>query len=81
MADQKLADQIVEMQELTDKIEVVTHKVKEVKDRVKGGALEVENLRIQRAEVEKSVKADVDDGKWLPLYDWLASPHRRIPPV
>ncbi|PBK94860.1 hypothetical protein ARMGADRAFT_1045654 [Armillaria gallica] len=58
MADQKLADQIVEMQELTDKIEAVTHKVKEVKDRVKGGALEVESLRIQRAEVEKSVKAD-----------------------
>ncbi|KAK0219869.1 hypothetical protein IW262DRAFT_1482515 [Armillaria fumosa] len=81
MADQKLADQIVEMQELTDKIEVVTHKVKEVKDRVKGGALEVENLRIQRAEVEKSVKADVDDGKWLPLYDWFTASltlHRSI---
>ncbi|KAK0489545.1 hypothetical protein EDD18DRAFT_1189782 [Armillaria luteobubalina] len=81
MADQKLADQIVEMQELTDKIEAVTHEVKEVKDRVKGGALEVENLRIQRAEVEKSVKADVDDGKWLPLYDWFTASltlHRSI---
>ncbi|KAK0217380.1 hypothetical protein EDD85DRAFT_869003 [Armillaria nabsnona] len=81
MADQKLADQIVEMQELTDKIEAVTHKVKEVKDRVKGGALEVENLRIQRAEVEKNVKADVDDGKWLPLYDWFTASltlHRSI---
>ncbi|PBK61594.1 hypothetical protein ARMSODRAFT_1008640 [Armillaria solidipes] len=81
MADQKLADQIVEMQELTDKIEAVTHKVKEVKDRVKGGGLEVENLRIQRSEVEKSVKADVDDGKWLPLYDWFTASltlHRSI---
>ncbi|KAK0203896.1 hypothetical protein DFS33DRAFT_1475302 [Desarmillaria ectypa] len=80
-ADQKLADQIVEMQELTDKIEAVTHKVKEVKDKVKGGALEVENLRIQRAEVEKSVKTDVDDSKWLPLYDWFTASltlHRSI---
>ncbi|KAK0473718.1 hypothetical protein IW261DRAFT_1503060 [Armillaria novae-zelandiae] len=72
MADQKLADQIVEMQELTDKIET---------DRVKGGALEVENLRIQRAEAEKSAKVDVDDGKWLPLYDWFTASltlHRSI---
>ncbi|KAK0454140.1 uncharacterized protein EV420DRAFT_1645366 [Desarmillaria tabescens] len=80
-ADQKLADQIVEMQELTDKIEAVTQRVKEVKDKVKGGALEVENLRIQRAEAEKSVKVDVDDGKWLPLYDWFTASltlHRSI---
>ncbi|KAG7448442.1 uncharacterized protein BT62DRAFT_985785 [Guyanagaster necrorhizus] len=80
-ADQKLATQIVEMQELTDEIEEVTNNVKEVKGKVKGGALEVENLRMQRAEVEKSVKVDVDDGKWLPLYDWFTASltlHRSI---
>ncbi|KAK7050913.1 hypothetical protein VNI00_005025 [Paramarasmius palmivorus] len=73
-ADQKLADQVSEMQELADRIENVQNQVQSVKHRLKGGALEVESLRVQRAEAEKNVKmarVDEDDGRLVPLYDWF----------
>ncbi|ESK94654.1 hypothetical protein Moror_14290 [Moniliophthora roreri MCA 2997] len=73
-ADQKLADQVTEMQELADQIESVQNQVQTVKHRLKGGALEVESLRVQRAEAEKNVKmarVDEDDGRLVPLYDWF----------
>ncbi|KAG7089506.1 hypothetical protein E1B28_011184 [Marasmius oreades] len=75
-ADQKLADQVVEMQEITDEIETVSQKVQEVKERLKGGALEMENLRVKRAEAEKTMKmatVDEDDSILVPLCDWFTA--------
>lgn len=60
------------MQELSDEVETLQDKVRDTKDKMKKGALEVEALRLERAEAEKSVKVEVDDGRWLPLYDWYA---------
>ncbi|KAF9267824.1 hypothetical protein L218DRAFT_919570 [Marasmius fiardii PR-910] len=75
-ADKKLADQVDEMQELTDEIEKVSKKVHEVRERLKGGALEMENLRVKRAEAEKTMKTatvDEDDSRLVPLYDWFTA--------
>ncbi|KAL0569000.1 hypothetical protein V5O48_012969 [Marasmius crinis-equi] len=75
-ADQKLADQVVEMQDITDEIETVSKKVQEVKERLKSGALEMESLRAKRAEAEKNVKiarVDEDDSRLVPLYDWFTA--------
>jgi len=72
-ADETLANQVDEMQQLTDKIQDVTSKVQAMKQQIKSGALEVESLKSQRAEVEKNVKqlrAEEDDGRLVPLYDW-----------
>lgn len=73
-ADQKLAEQVEEMQSLTDELENLQERIKSLKHTVKTGALEVEGLRAQRSETEKNVKiskADVqDDGHLVPLYDW-----------
>lgn len=73
LADQKLIDQVTEMQNLGDEIQEQSKKVQSVKERVKGGGLEVESLRVERAELEKTVKlskVDEDDGRLVPLYDW-----------
>lgn len=62
---------------MTDEIETVQDKVREIKHTVKAGALEVESLRAHRAEVEKNVKSSrtdaEDDGRLVPLYDWFAN--------
>ncbi|KAJ6530357.1 hypothetical protein DFH09DRAFT_150486 [Mycena vulgaris] len=76
-AEQRLADQVTEMQVLTDDIEQAAKKVQSVKGSVKSGTQEVESLRAQRAEAEKAVKAarvDEDDVRLAPLYDhYMAS--------
>ncbi|THV05532.1 hypothetical protein K435DRAFT_816281 [Dendrothele bispora CBS 962.96] len=75
-ADETLARQVEEMQQLTDKIQDVSDKVRVVKQQVKSGALEVEGLKSQRAEVEKNakqVRVEEDDGRLVPLYDWLTA--------
>lgn len=61
------------MQNLNDEVQSINKEIHQIKDRVKTGALEVETLRVERAEVEKAVKAarvDEDDGRLIPLYDW-----------
>lgn len=76
MANQKLADQVTEMQELSDEVEAKKKEVKTVKEKVKVGALEVEKLRIQQAESERAVESlnlEEDDNRLVPLYDWYVS--------
>ncbi|KAJ7047914.1 hypothetical protein C8F04DRAFT_1387065 [Mycena alexandri] len=71
-AEQRLTDQVTEMQVLTDDIEQAAKKVQSVKGNVKTGTQEVETLRAERAEAEKAVKAarvNEDDGRLVPLYD------------
>ncbi|PPQ86682.1 hypothetical protein CVT25_006757 [Psilocybe cyanescens] len=76
LADQKLADQVDEMQTLSDQVQAVKQKRKYEKACVKSGALEVENLRIEAAEAQKSVKSaqlDEEDSRLVPLYDWFSA--------
>ncbi|KAM6503745.1 hypothetical protein JOM56_000688 [Amanita muscaria] len=77
MADQKLAEQVEQMQTLHDKVQEISKNAQTIKEGVKEGSLEVEKLRMQRAELEKTVKAikiddEGDDNRKLkPLYDWF----------
>lgn len=64
------------MQTLDEALQEVTARVEQVKERVKDGAREVERLRMQRAELEKQVKAgkdEVEDGRVAGLYDWCVA--------
>lgn len=62
------------MQALTDEMQVVEQKVHSVKGKLKSESLEMESLKSQRNEVEKSVKKSEsgfnDDRRFVPLYDW-----------
>ena len=76
MADQKLAEQVEQMQTLHDSVQEISKNAQTIKEGVKEGSLEVEKLRMQRAELEKTVKAikvddEGDDSRRLkPLFDW-----------
>lgn len=73
LAEQKLQDQVEEMQTLNDQVQAIKQKAKSEKGRVKTGAVDVENLRLEATEAEKAVKAaqlDEDDSRLVPLYDW-----------
>ncbi|KAF8333307.1 hypothetical protein F5887DRAFT_1140182 [Amanita rubescens] len=73
MADQKLAEQVEQMQTLHDEVQATSKKVQATRERVKSGGLQLENSKMERAEAEKAVKlakVDEDDGKLVPLYDW-----------
>jgi chromosome segregation ATPase len=74
-ADKKLADQVEEMQELSDLVEVTRKKVQSEKEALKTGNVELENMRGERAEAEKLVKnanttSNENDPRIAPLYDW-----------
>jgi hypothetical protein len=61
------------MQTLNDQVQAIKQKAKAEKGRVKSGALDVENLRLEAAEAEKAVKSaqlEEDDSRLVPLYDW-----------
>ncbi|KAG6908926.1 hypothetical protein DXG01_002705 [Tephrocybe rancida] len=76
LADQKLVDQVEEMQALNDELEAVNGQVQGVKEQVKRGVLDVEALRAERAEVEKAVKmarVEEDDARLVPLYSWYSA--------
>lgn len=76
LADQKLMDQVTEMQNLNDEVQSINKQMHVIKEQVKMGSLEVERLRVERAEVEKAVKVarvDEDDGRLIPLYDWYTA--------
>lgn len=64
----------MEMQALTDEMQVVEQKVHSVKGKLKSESLEMESLKSQRNEVEKSAKKSEsgfnDDRRFVPLYDW-----------
>ena len=79
LADQKLIDQVTEMQNLSDEVQTINKQLQGVKERVKTGAMEVETMRVERAEADKAVKLsrmDEDDGRLIPLYDWCVLTHR-----
>ncbi|KAF8191763.1 hypothetical protein BJ912DRAFT_963522 [Pholiota molesta] len=84
LAEQKLQDQVDEMQTLNDQVQAIKQKAKAEKGRVKSGALDVENLRLEAAEAEKAVKSaqlEEDDSRLVPLYDWYSASlalHRSI---
>ncbi|KAF8887570.1 hypothetical protein BD779DRAFT_503691 [Infundibulicybe gibba] len=72
LADQKLMDQVTEMQTLNDEVEAMSKKIQGAKEQVKSGALQVEELRVERAELEKTVKSsrlDEDDERLAPSYE------------
>ena len=72
-ANAQLDAQIEEMQALDDELQEVNTRVGTVKEQVKAGAREVERLRIERADLEKTVSAgqkEVQDGRVVGLYDW-----------
>ncbi|KAF7331624.1 hypothetical protein MKEN_00042000 [Mycena kentingensis (nom. inval.)] len=71
-ADERLAEQITEMQTLSDTIAETHNKIAAMKGSVKADTQEIEKLRTERAELEKAVKAarvNEDDGRLVPLYD------------
>ncbi|KAF8903897.1 hypothetical protein CPB84DRAFT_1835780 [Gymnopilus junonius] len=76
LADQKLAEQVDEMQALSDQVQAIKQKVKSEKQRVKVGTNEVENLRLEASDAEKAVKTtqvEEDDSRLVPLYDWFTA--------
>ncbi|KAI0794190.1 hypothetical protein C8Q74DRAFT_1247200 [Fomes fomentarius] len=75
-ANAQLDEQIIEMQQLDDELQQVNEQVDSVKERVKAGAVEVERLRVERAELERQVNAgqkEVQDGRVVGLYDWYTA--------
>ena len=73
LADDKLADQVTEMQRLSDEVQSLKQKIKAEKATMKNAATELENLRSSAAEAKKTAslaQAEEDDGRILPLYDW-----------
>lgn len=39
---------------------------------MKKGSADAERLRMERTEIEKRIKTELDDTRWLPLCDWYA---------
>ncbi|PFH48962.1 hypothetical protein AMATHDRAFT_64154 [Amanita thiersii Skay4041] len=73
LADQKLTEQVEQMQSLSDEAQAISEKIQSMKDKVKNSNAELEKLRTERAEAEKAVKiakVDEDEAKLMPLYDW-----------
>lgn len=76
-ANAQLDAQVAEMQELDDELQALNGQVDDVKERVKAGARDVERLRVERADAEKTAKAaqeEVQDGRVIGLYDWSVLP-------
>lgn len=72
-AEMQLDKQVEEMQTLEEQLQGLNEKIDGVKEKVKTGARDVERLRVQRADLEKQVRAsqtDVEDTRVIGLYDW-----------
>ncbi|KAF4584740.1 Kinetochore protein Sos7 coiled-coil domain-containing protein [Pleurotus pulmonarius] len=89
LADQKLIDQVTEMQALNDDLEAAQRHMHTVKERIRTSAGAAERLRMERAEAEHAVRkikeraaADARNERlFVPLYDWYTSSlalHRSI---
>ncbi|KAF4562444.1 hypothetical protein EYR40_004743 [Pleurotus pulmonarius] len=89
LADQKLVDQVTEMQALNDDLEAAQRHMHAVKERIRTSTSAAERLRMERAEAEDAVReireraaADARNGRlFVPLYDWYTSSlalHRSI---
>ncbi|KAF4577547.1 hypothetical protein EYR40_003089 [Pleurotus pulmonarius] len=78
LADQKLVDQVAEMQALNDDLEAAQRHMHTVKERIRTSAGAAERLRMERAEAEHAVRkireraaADARNERlFVPLYDW-----------
>lgn len=78
LADQRLVDQVAEMQTLNDELEEAQRQMHKVKERIRAGTSEAERLRMERAETEYAVRkikdraaADAQNERLLvSLYDW-----------
>lgn len=76
LADQKLTEQVEEMQTLMEKVQEVKQKGKAEKARLKSGTSEVENLRMEAAEAQitlKNTQMEEEDSRLVPLYDWYVT--------
>ena len=74
LADQKLADQVMEMQTLNDEVQTLNKQTHALKEGIKKGSFELESLRMERAEVEKAAKqarVEEEDVRLVPLYNWF----------
>ena len=61
------------MQTLEDEAQHVNEMTAHVKDAIKGGTVEIDRLRSEKAELEKKVathKVEADDGRAVDLCDW-----------
>lgn len=75
-ATQKLDDQVVELQTLSDEVDLAKKKTRSVKEQVKNNALDIEQLRTRAAEAQRAVQAlqlEEDDNRLVPLYDWYTA--------
>ena len=76
-ANDKLEEQIQQMQQFTDDIENAKESNKQLKRDMTDGEKRLEVLRTQRTELARTVKEkrvdSEDDGQLVPLYDWYAS--------
>lgn len=74
LADEKLADQVTEMQKLSDEVQAEKQSNKADKAKMKSAVGAVENLRSEAAEAERLarlVQVDKDDdSRLVPLYEW-----------
>lgn len=73
MAEEQLASQVTEMQQLDEELQKGAEQVAQIKEAVKAGIKEVDRLRAERADLEKEVRAqrsDVDDSELPGLYEW-----------
>ncbi|GBE86661.1 hypothetical protein SCP_0905410 [Sparassis crispa] len=75
-ANAQLDVQVIEMQKLDDALQGVNENIERVKEAVKDGAREFERLRVERADMEKLVQAEKDEGEdetVIGLYDWYTA--------
>jgi len=73
LADEKLADQVTEMQKLNDEVQAAKQKNKAEKTRMKTTTTDLENIGIEAAEAAKQAEmahVEEDDSRIIPLYDW-----------
>ncbi|KAI0954121.1 hypothetical protein AcV7_007442 [Taiwanofungus camphoratus] len=75
-ANAQLDSQVIDMQKLDDELQSLNEKVDHVKEKVKEGARDVERLKVERADMEKLVRAgkdEVEDARIIGLYDWFTA--------
>ena len=80
-AEAQLDAQVMEMQNLEDRLQTLNEEVDDIKEKVKSGAREVERLRVERGEVEKMVKqskSEEEDARVIQLYDWYVVTKLRL---
>ena len=73
VAEEQLSSQVVDLQTLEDESQRVNEKIACVKDAIKERTVELDRLRSERTELEKTLavhKIEADDGRAVDLCDW-----------